>query len=58
MGDEKVRGKFDVVFTYDVLHDAPNPEELIRHVKSALKPGGVWILAGACNALPCFLLIV
>ena len=36
--------EYDVITTYDVLHDAPNPAELIQQVKKALKPGGVWIL--------------
>lgn len=36
--------EYDVITTFDVLHDAPNPAELIRQVKSALKPGGVWLL--------------
>jgi ubiquinone/menaquinone biosynthesis C-methylase UbiE len=38
---------YDVVTvtTLDVLHDAPNPTELIRQVKRALKPGGMWLLA-------------
>ena len=44
-GDEGHRDKFDVVMTYDVLHDAPNPVELVAQVRAALKPGGVWLLA-------------
>lgn len=36
---------YDVVTTYDVLHDAPNPAELIRQVRQALKPDGTWLLA-------------
>eukprot|EP00977_Amphora_coffeiformis_P013210 scaffold3408_cov129-Amphora_coffeaeformis.AAC.5 len=36
--------QYDVITTFDVLHDAPNPAELILQVKKALKPGGVWIL--------------
>ena len=37
--------KYDIVTTYDVLHDAPNPKELTAQVKEALKPDtGVWIL--------------
>ena len=36
--------QYDVIMTFDVLHDAPNPAELIQQVKKALKPGGVWIL--------------
>jgi 2-polyprenyl-3-methyl-5-hydroxy-6-metoxy-1,4-benzoquinol methylase len=37
-------GPFPVILTYDVLHDATRPEELIAMVKSALAPGGVWVL--------------
>lgn len=37
--------EYDVITTFDVLHDAPHPAELIRQVKTALKPGGVWLLA-------------
>lgn len=36
--------EYDVLMTFDVLHDAPNPSELIRQARAALKPGGVWIL--------------
>jgi hypothetical protein len=36
--------EYDVITTFDVLHDAANPAELIRQVKAALKPGGVWLL--------------
>jgi SAM-dependent methyltransferase len=39
-------GEYDLVTTFDVLHDAPNPAELIAQVKVALKPNvGVWLLA-------------
>lgn len=41
--------EYDVIMTYDVLHDAPNPEELIQQVKAALKPGGFWILGDICS---------
>lgn len=36
--------EYDVLLTFDVLHDAANPKELIRQARAALKPGGVWIL--------------
>lgn len=39
-----VPDKFDVVTTFDVLHDAANPADLMRQVKLALKPDGVWLL--------------
>eukprot|EP00658_Telonema_sp_P-2_P033167 TRINITY_DN24403_c0_g1_i7.p1 TRINITY_DN24403_c0_g1~~TRINITY_DN24403_c0_g1_i7.p1 ORF type:complete len:402 (+),score=68.45 TRINITY_DN24403_c0_g1_i7:171-1376(+) len=41
-------GQFDCVFTYDVLHDATNPRELMRMVKAALVPGGCWLVADIC----------
>jgi 2-polyprenyl-3-methyl-5-hydroxy-6-metoxy-1,4-benzoquinol methylase len=37
-------GPFPIIFTYDVLHDATRPEELIESVRAALAPGGVWVL--------------
>ncbi len=39
-------GAYDVITTFDVLHDAPNPGELIDQVRKALKlNGGIWLLA-------------
>lgn len=40
-----VPDKFDVVTTLDVLHDATDPADLMRQVKLALKPDGVWLIA-------------
>eukprot|EP00586_Coscinodiscus_wailesii_P001780 CAMPEP_0172491894 /NCGR_PEP_ID=MMETSP1066-20121228/22817_1 /TAXON_ID=671091 /ORGANISM="Coscinodiscus wailesii, Strain CCMP2513" /LENGTH=416 /DNA_ID=CAMNT_0013261189 /DNA_START=108 /DNA_END=1358 /DNA_ORIENTATION=- len=38
--------RFDVILTFDVLHDAAKPEDLIRQARRALKPKtGVWLLA-------------
>ena len=37
-------GPFDLVTTYDVLHDAPKPEQLVEEAAAALGPGGVWLL--------------
>lgn len=36
--------QYDVVTTYDVLHDATDPADLARQAFCALKPNGVWIL--------------
>ena len=33
-----------MVTTYDVLHDAPKPEQLVEEAAAALAPGGVWLL--------------
>lgn len=38
-------GQFDAVFSYDVLHDAPQPRELMRIVRAALPEHGVWVVA-------------
>ena len=36
---------YDIITTYDVLHDAPNPAELIDQVRKAIKRNGTWLLA-------------
>ena len=36
---------YDIITTYDVLHDAPNPAELIDQVRKAIKQNGTWLLA-------------
>mmetsp|Transcript_92576 Transcript_92576/g.288609 ORF Transcript_92576/g.288609 Transcript_92576/m.288609 type:complete len:302 (+) Transcript_92576:141-1046(+) len=42
--------KFDVVTTYDVLHDATDPAGLIADVRKALHPEtGVWLLGDICG---------
>ena len=42
--------EYDIITTYDVLHDAPNPTELTAQVKRAIKPNnGLWILGD----IPC-----
>jgi len=43
-------GPFDVVVTFDVLHDSTDPAALIAQVRRALKPGGCWLLGDiACR---------
>jgi 2-polyprenyl-3-methyl-5-hydroxy-6-metoxy-1,4-benzoquinol methylase len=37
-------GPFAVILTFDVLHDATQPQELIATARDALSPGGVWVL--------------
>jgi len=32
------------VICYDVLHDVPDPESLMRDVRKALSPDGVWLV--------------
>lgn len=36
-------GRFDVVTTFDVVHDAVDPEGLLRAIHDALVPGGVHV---------------
>lgn len=36
---------YDLITTFDVLHDSPDPVDLVAQVKRALKPGGFWLLA-------------
>jgi 2-polyprenyl-3-methyl-5-hydroxy-6-metoxy-1,4-benzoquinol methylase len=36
-------GQFDVITTFDVLHDSADPEGLLDAIRAALKPGGVYL---------------
>ena len=38
-------GPYDVVFTFDVVHDAGDPLGLLRAVRAALRPGGTYVCA-------------
>jgi SAM-dependent methyltransferase len=35
--------QFDVITTFDVVHDAVDPLQLLRSIRSALRPGGVYV---------------
>src|SRR5262249_27795725 len=35
--------KYDVITTFDVVHDAANPGGLVRAIREALQPGGRYI---------------
>ena len=39
------RDPYDIIVTFDVLHDAATPADLIRQARAALRPDGVWLLA-------------
>ncbi len=39
----EIPGKYDVIFTFDVVHDAPDPLGLLRQIRKALKPGGTYV---------------
>lgn len=34
--------EFDVVFTFDAVHDQANPKAMLRNIYNALKPGGLY----------------
>ncbi|WEX09050.1 class I SAM-dependent methyltransferase [Chelativorans sp. AA-79] len=40
--DEKAR--FDLITSFDAIHDQKDPQALIRSMKDALKPGGVYLV--------------
>jgi len=44
-------GPYDLVCTFDVVHDAADPAGLLRSIRSALRAGGVY-LCGEINAGP------
>ncbi|MGB8379782.1 MAG: class I SAM-dependent methyltransferase [Dermatophilaceae bacterium] len=35
--------KYDVITTFDVLHDAVDPQNLLRSIREALAPGGLYL---------------
>ncbi|WP_428643597.1 class I SAM-dependent methyltransferase [Roseibium sp.] len=37
-------GRFDLVTSFDAVHDQKDPEGLIRGLKTSLKPGGVYLM--------------
>jgi 2-polyprenyl-3-methyl-5-hydroxy-6-metoxy-1,4-benzoquinol methylase len=37
-------GRVDLVTTFDCLHDMTRPDEVVRAIRSALAPDGVWLL--------------
>lgn len=43
-GAEKLPAKFDVIFTFDVIHDSPRPREAMRNIREHLNPGGVFVM--------------
>ena len=40
---EGVPGTYDVITTWDVLHDAVDPAGILRSIRGALAPGGVYL---------------
>lgn len=38
-----IPGRYDVVFTFDVIHDAADPAGLLRRIRESLTPGGRYV---------------
>jgi hypothetical protein len=48
-------GRYDLVTAFDAVHDQRRPEAVLRNVRRALKPGGVFLMqdVGASSHLDC-----
>jgi len=44
---------FDLVTSFDCIHDMTHPENVLRAIRAALKPDGTWLIADI-NAKPTF----
>ncbi len=40
---EGLSGSYDVVTTFDSLHDVPRPQTVLARIREALKPGGIYV---------------
>jgi 2-polyprenyl-3-methyl-5-hydroxy-6-metoxy-1,4-benzoquinol methylase len=40
---ETIPGEYDVVFTFDVIHDAVDPAGILGKIREALRPGGAFV---------------
>jgi 2-polyprenyl-3-methyl-5-hydroxy-6-metoxy-1,4-benzoquinol methylase len=38
-------GRFDLVLTFDCLHDMAHPQEVMERIRHAIAPDGVWMIA-------------
>ncbi|MGZ8408301.1 MAG: class I SAM-dependent methyltransferase [Hyphomicrobium sp.] len=38
------RGRFDLVLTFDAIHDQPDPAAVLAGIRRALRPGGVYLM--------------
>ncbi len=45
--------RFDLVTTFDCLHDMTHPQEVMKAIRAAVKPDGTWFIADI-KALPSF----
>lgn len=37
-------GRYDLICTFDCIHDMTHPTEMMKSIRSALKPDGTWLL--------------
>jgi SAM-dependent methyltransferase len=42
-----VRPGFDVITAFDAVHDQRSPQQVLRRVRAALAPGGVFVMVDA-----------
>ena len=40
----ELAGSYDVIMAFDAIHDQSKPDEVLRRVRAALKPGGVFVM--------------
>lgn len=43
-GDDFGEKQYDVITTFDVIHDSINPKGLLKGIKKALRPGGIYLM--------------
>ena len=41
---EGIPGSYDLITTFDVVHDMPRPRPALKQIRSALKPGGTYFV--------------
>ena len=43
-GDPRIPGTYDLITSFDVVHDMPHPRPAMREIKRALNPGGAYFV--------------
>ncbi len=46
------RDKFDLVTTFDAVHDQAQPDRVLAHIHAALKPGGTYLMQDIAMQTP------
>lgn len=44
-GSNGIGGPFGIVTSFDVVHDAAHPADLLRSIRAGLEPGGIYVMA-------------